>query len=77
MGTPRPFNSWEPGFMTLRHVKIRRRKGVSVFRPFEDILEYFSSKPELMDPVGMEFHEPDYCYVLIVQGDEFPCVARP
>ena len=52
-------------------------KFVSVFWPFEDFLEYFSSQPDLMDPVGMEFHEPDYCYVLIVRGDEFPCGARP
>ena len=50
---------------------------VSVFWPFEDFLEYFSSQPDLMDPVGMEFHEPDYRYVLIVRGDEFPCSARP
>ena len=50
---------------------------VSVFWPFEDFLEYFSSQPDLMDPVGMEFHEPDYRYVLIVRGDEFPCGARP
>ena len=50
---------------------------VSVFLPFEDFLEYFSSQPDLMDPVGMEFHEPDYRYVLIVRGDEFPCGARP
>ena len=52
-------------------------KFVSVFWPFEDFLEYFSSQPDLMDPVGMEFHEPDYRYVLIVRGDEFPCGARP
>ena len=50
---------------------------VSVFWPFEDFLEYFSSQPDLLDPVGMEFHEPDYHYVLIVRGDEFPCGARP
>ena len=50
---------------------------VSVFRPFEDFLEYFSSQRHIMDPVGMEFHEPDYRYVLIVRGDEFPCGARP
>ena len=50
---------------------------VSVFWPFEDFFEYFSSQPDLMDPVGMEFHEPDYRYVLIVRGDEFPCGARP
>ena len=52
-------------------------KVVSVFWPFEDLLEYFSSEPDLMDPVGMEFHEPDYRYVLIVRGDEFPRGARP
>ena len=39
---------------------------VSVF----PLLEYFSSQPDIMDPVGMELHEPDYCYVVIVQGDE-------
>ena len=50
---------------------------VSVFWPFEDFLEYFSSQPDLMDPVGMEFHEPHHRYVLIVRGDEFPCGARP
>ena len=50
---------------------------VSVLWPFEDFLEYFSSQPVLMDPVCMEFHEPDYRYVLIVRGDEFPCGARP
>ena len=48
----------------------------SVFWPFEDFLEYFSSQPELMDPVGMEFHEPEYRYLLIVRGDEFPCGVR-
>ena len=52
-------------------------KFVSVFWPFEDFFEYFSSEPDFMDPVGMEFHEPDYRYVLIVQGDAFPCGARP
>ena len=50
---------------------------VSVFWPFEDFLEYFSSEPDLMDPVGIEFHEPDYRHALIVRGDEFPCGARP
>ena len=50
---------------------------VSVFRPVEDFLEYFSTQPDLMDPFGMEFHEPDYRYVLIVREDEFPCGARP
>ena len=50
---------------------------VSVFWPFEDFLEYFSSQPDLMDLVGMEVHEPDYRYVHIVRGDEFPCGARP
>ena len=50
---------------------------VSVFWPFEDVSEYFSSPPDLMDPVGIEFHEPDYRHVLIVRGDEFPCGARP
>ena len=50
---------------------------VSVFWPFVDLLEYFSSKPDLMDPVGMEFHELDYRYVLIVRGDEIPCSAHP
>ena len=25
----------------------------------------------------MEFHEPDYRYVLTVRGDEFPCGGRP
>ena len=50
---------------------------VSVFWPFEDFLEYFSSQPNLTDLVGMEFHEPDYRYVPIVRGDEFPCGARP
>ena len=48
-----------------------------MFWPFEDFLEYFSSQPDLMDPVGMEFHEPDYRHVLIVRGDEFPCRACP
>ena len=52
-------------------------KFVSVFWPFEDFFVYFSSQPDLMDPVGMEFHEPDYRYVLIVRGDAFPCGARP
>ena len=50
---------------------------VSLFWPFEDFLEYFSSQPDLMDPAGMEFHEPDYRYVLIVRGDGFPCGDRP
>ena len=50
---------------------------VSLVWPFEDFLEYFSSQPDLMDLVGMEFHEPDYRYVLIIRGDEFPCDARP
>ena len=48
-----------------------------MFQPFEDVLEYFSSQPDLIDLVGMEFHKPDYRYVLIVRGDEFPCSARP
>ena len=48
-----------------------------MFWPFEDFLEYFSSRPDLMDPVGMDFGGPDYRYVLIVRGDEFPCGARP
>ena len=50
---------------------------VSEFWPVEDFWEYFSSQPDLMDPVVMEFHAPDYRYVLIVRGDEFPCGARP
>ena len=50
---------------------------VSVFWPFEDFLGYFFSQPDLMTPIGMEYHEPDYRYVLIVRGDEFPCGARP
>ena len=50
---------------------------VSLFWPFEDLLIYFPSQRDLMDPVGMEFHKPDYRYVLIVRGDEFPCGARP
>ena len=59
--------------MTLQQVKIRRQKKfVSVFWPFEDLLEYLPSQPDLM-----EFHEPDYRSVLIVRGDDFPCVARP
>ena len=52
-------------------------KFVSVFWPFENFFEYFSSQPDLMDPVVMDFHEPDYRYVLIVRQDEFPCGARP
>ena len=48
-----------------------------MFWPLEDFFEYFSFKPDLMDPVGMHFHEPDYRYVLIVQGDELRCGARP
>ena len=48
-----------------------------MFWPFEEFLEYFSSQPDLMDLVGMEFHEPDYRFVLIVRGNEFPCGARP
>ena len=52
-------------------------KFVSVFWPFEDFLEYVSSQPDLMDPAGVEFHEPAYRYLLIVRGDELPCGARP
>ena len=42
---------------------------VSVSWPLKDFLEYFSSQPDVIDPVGMEFHEPDYRYVLIVRGN--------
>ena len=52
-------------------------KFVSSFWPFEEFLEYFPSQPDLMYPVGMEFHGADYRYVLIVRRDEFPCGARP